>query len=408
MDSGVDYRRQAEWWEVMARVAEAVAARRDFGEILAVCDKTIAPLVQFDAIGLFELRGGEGRVIAALVDGQPLATRGLGLGGLERVIDELTQRRTISVADLRERFPAEHVLSQSEMRSLLLVPLTSGGELVGVLGAARRKLSPFAPADGELMERVGVHMAHAISNGRAHLRSQELASLKERLSLLLVHDLKNPLSIVKVNLDLLAEDGGFGPEERREILDEAINATDRLLTMIVDLIEISRAEENGLQLQLVEADLAQLLSAVVMRHRALARVRSVSLDLDVPSSLLARFDAPYFQRVLENILGNALRYAATGGRVHVGAVELADRVVISLENDGPHIPPALQSRLFEKYGAVDSSSGQRLGNRGLGLYLCRLVVEGHGGAIGVRNLDGTGVRFEITLPRGKEGAWKRP
>ncbi len=230
---------------------------------------------------------------------------------------------------------------------------------------------------------------------------EELATLKERLTMLLVHDLKNPLSIVRADLGLLAESDDLPFEERQEILHEAIGATDRLLMMIVDLLDIARAEEGRLALAKTEMNLTAMIGAVARPLRHIAARRKVTLVSQVEGTLPAQLDGPLFQRVLENIINNSLRYVPDGGRVRIGAEKrISDGTTstyVFIENNGPKIPDSLVSRLFEKYGAVENGAhNHRAGNRGLGLYFCRLVVEAHGGTLTVRNLP-EGVRFEITL-----------
>src|SRR5262249_12241742 len=150
---------------------------------------------------------------------------------------------------------------------------------------------------------------------------------------------------------------------------------------------------------LLQTPLSQVVGEVVRRHRHLAAVRQIAVELEVPAELEAHVDVKLFQRVIENILANSLRYAPDHGLVRIGGTGAGSEVTLYIENDGPAIPVAVRQRLFEKYGQIDiQESRQRFENRGLGLYFCRLVIEAHGGAITATDRDGGGARFEIRLP----------
>jgi two-component system sensor histidine kinase KdpD len=251
-----------------------------------------------------------------------------------------------------------------------------------------------------LLEALGPHLAHAIANVRAQLRADELAMLKERMSLLLVHDLKNPLTIVKVNLDMLDDPESLSPVERAEVVADARAATQRLLGMVVDLLDIGRAEENQLFLERRPTVLAPLIEDVLERFRRSAALRSVDLLRQLAPGLVLDVDPKLLLRVIENILSNALRYTPECGEIRVAATADERQVQLAIENNGPPIPETQRAHLFEKYGQLQGRGARY--NRGLGLYLCRLVVELHGGSIAAADRSAGGVRFEIRLPRARD------
>ncbi|OGQ13634.1 MAG: hypothetical protein A2138_23545 [Deltaproteobacteria bacterium RBG_16_71_12] len=108
------------------------------------------------------------------------------------------------------------------------------------------------------------------------------------------------------------------------------------------------------------------------------------------------FDPSLVMRVVQNLLGNAARYVGRRGVVEVAVRAVDDACVVTVGNDGPAIPKDQQATLFDQFGQV--TDGQTVGNRGLGLYFCRLVAERHRGTITVRDRDGGGVCFDVALP----------
>ena len=400
-----DYRRQARRWEIAARVAEAVASSRDYGPILNAFRVAVAGEIGCDVGAFVEVKEGEGVVVSSFRDGAPPLPLDLRVRQPGLLYEPLSTSRTTVIDDLR-RSPivSDQSLADAGFRSAVTVPVLSGGELVGLLLVGRSEPEPFASSDVELLETIGGHLAHAITNVQAHVQESEVATLKERLSQLLVHDLKNPLSIIKVDVNLLRESDDLEAGERMEILDEALAATDRLLAMIGDLLEIGRAEDGRLTVQPIETSLSSLFEEVGRRHRRTAQARGITLAVDSSASIDAKIDRNLFMRVLENIINNSLRYTPPRGVIRLGCSNDGRRTLLFVENNGPSIPIRLRSRLFSKYGSIDSShntpSGEpRYGARGLGLYLCRLVVEAHDGTIDVGDREGGGVRFEIALPR---------
>src|SRR5262249_3064600 len=150
-----------------------------------------------------------------------------------------------------------------------------------------------------------------------------------------------PLSVVKTNLELLNQDADINAAERAEMVADALAATDRLLGMIMDLLDISRSEDGRLSLDRVKTRLSEAASEVVRRHRHLAAVRQIAVELEVSAELEARLDVKLFQRVIENILTNSLRYAPDHGLVRIGGAGAGREVTLYIENDGPAIPVAV-------------------------------------------------------------------
>jgi signal transduction histidine kinase len=277
-----------------------------------------------------------------------------------------------------------------------LVPLKSRGQLFGMLHYVRPG-GTISDAELRLISRAAPFCASNLAVDRLLRQVGDAQTLEGRLQLLIVHDLKNPLSIVKINLALLLEEPDFDPAEREELVTESLGATDRLLVMLDDLAIIRRAEVAGMTLDVQELELRELLEPAAARAVKWGQSRGVTIAVPTMTGL-TRVDMPLTTRAVENILTNAVRYSPDRGEVRVEVMRQATHWRIIIENDGPAIPEKQIPALFEKYGQVDVGSGQRYGGRGLGLYMCRLVVEAHGGTVRVTNRGEVGVRFELTLP----------
>lgn len=224
-------------------------------------------------------------------------------------------------------------------------------------------------------------------------------NVSEEISAAIVHDLKNPLATL-LQYAALAEaqlqEAGAAPQvlaDLRLVGDEGR----RLAKLIGDLLLVHRLERGGLTLRREQVPLAVLLERVAEAHRPRARQRGVTIQVAVEAGLAASLDSELAQRLLENLVTNALRHVGEGDRVELSAEGFEDGVVLAVRNSGLPIGPEARAKLFEKY----ATKGRReWHNAGLGLYLCRLVAEAHRGVMQLVDRKGWSVSFEALLRGG--------
>ncbi len=268
--------------------------------------------------------------------------------------------------------------------------------------AILRDISARKSAEQALAEATAAQKA-ALERDNARL--VELTTMRQRMSGLLVHDLRNPISVIQTNLDYAAEKFQISEREWPEVLGDMQAAIRRILGMLKDLVDIGRAEEGRLHLERQPAVLGELLRLAVDPLRALAIEGKVSIVEELRPGCDAFIDSGLIERVMGNLLANGLRYSPAHKPLRVSLERVEPYYVIAVENQGPRIAPESRQSLFERYGQVSEG---RPGTRGLGLYFCRLVVEAHGGTI--RIVDGAneiGVRFEVRLPILADGKGER-
>lgn len=226
--------------------------------------------------------------------------------------------------------------------------------------------------------------------------------LKETLATLLVHDLKSPLASVLANVDFvrLKTEGHPNPDVLAALDDAKAGAT-RLGRMIHDLLDVTRLETGTFPLDRRRVDTADVLRSAVRRAEANARVYRVRIAAGPCAGGEAMLDEPAVQRILDNLLDNAVRYTPKGQEIRVDVVEEGDDVVFVIENDGPAIPAELRERIFEKFVQVDADRHRRAGtNQGLGLTFVRMAARAHGGDVTVSAGAGDqGTTFRVRLPR---------
>jgi two-component system, OmpR family, sensor kinase len=238
---------------------------------------------------------------------------------------------------------------------------------------------------------------------RKNAELTRLNDLKNQFLGFASHDLRNPLEVVLTYSDFLLEDAApvLNPEQT-EFVRTIRSSSEQMLRLVEELLDVSRIEAGRLDLDLAPVDLGALIRSHAGRSRVLAAKKGIEIDLEIPGDLpLLRLDAGKIEQVLDNLIGNAVKFSPPDSRVVVrvareGGREL-DRVVISVRDHGPGIPADLLDRLFEPF-----TRGRQRGTKGagLGLAIVKSILAGHGGDIRVESEPGRGATFHAVLPLG--------
>ncbi|MBI4510702.1 MAG: response regulator [Deltaproteobacteria bacterium] len=256
---------------------------------------------------------------------------------------------------------------------------------------------------GELRARVGAHLVRRRQHSelrRANEKLRDAQRLKEDLAALLVHDLRNPLSTLRGNLELLDGELSTALPLVRDVLTDCRELADRALGMVGGLLDVAQLEEGLLHAEPVEVVLAVFLPSCARYRRLDLEARRLRLDIRVvPEDLRAVFDPDLLGRLVENLIDNALRYAPTSGCVCMSAERQGDDLVVSVGNNGPPIPVEERERIFGKWYRIEARRAGARANRGLGLYFCKLAAEAHGGRIDVEETPEFPTLFVLRIPQ---------
>jgi len=233
-----------------------------------------------------------------------------------------------------------------------------------------------------------------------HFSGQEglerMQRAKKQLTDMIVHDLQNPLTGIISALQTLHGYADGGPD--KEVLEEALLRCDDLSIMIMNVLQVSRAETGSLQTYIENLDLVQIARGVAEEFRRTAEREGRSIELEGPPSIPLRTDQTLVRRILQNLVRNALRHTPKGTRVVVRLGVEADRARVSVIDDGPGIPPEIQSKLFEPFAAAAlRGSGLRV-DTGLGLPSCRVLAKALGAELAVSSDGIRGSSFILALP----------
>jgi len=226
-----------------------------------------------------------------------------------------------------------------------------------------------------------------------------LARMRDDLTHMTVHDLRNPLASQRMAIELL---GSEIPEESRPFLEVMENNTAKMLTLVDNLLDISRLETHQMPLNYEQVLVSELIEAALAQQQGLAADKEITLAGQVADGVPAAWiDRTLIERVFQNLLGNAVKFTPHQGLIRVTADADPDSfdewIIFFVYNTGEGIPPDLQERLFDKF----TTGTQEGRGSGLGLAFCKMVIEAHGGRIWVKSTLGQDATFIFTLPATK-------
>jgi signal transduction histidine kinase len=236
-------------------------------------------------------------------------------------------------------------------------------------------------------------------------RLQEADELKSRFLANVSHELRTPLTLIRGPVERRLS---TAPEtdERRDL--ELVQRNARVLERRVDdLLDLARFEGGEAQLEPRSVDLSALVRETAARFAGLARERDVALELDIPDATPATVDPDKMERILDNLVTNAFKYAPDGGTIRIGLGNAVDHgdpaVALTVEDDGPGIPERERERVFDRFRQVEDPAYDRGAGSGLGLAIVREFALLHGGSVGVADSPLGGALLEVVLPAGPAG-----
>jgi two-component system, NtrC family, sensor kinase len=298
-------------------------------------------------------------------------------------------------------------LIQSGVRAVLAVPMIHQEQLIGCLGVTRNRPGDFPPETIDLLRTFATQSALAIQNARLFReiedKSRQLEVASQHKSEFLAnmsHELRTPLNAI-IGFSEVLTDRMFGElnEKQEEYLKDIYASGTHLLSLINDILDLSKIEAGRMELELTDFHLPTALDNALTLVRERAARRSITLNISIDERLgEVRADERKIRQVVLNLLSNAIKFTPEGGRIEIAAAEPKDgSVEVSVSDTGIGIAPEDQEAVFEEFRQVGTAQKKAEGT-GLGLTLCRKFIELHGGRIWVKSQVGQGSTFTFTIP----------
>ncbi|GGJ96028.1 ATP-binding protein [Pseudomonas matsuisoli] len=373
----------------MSPIAELSSLSRRFGVMASA-------LQQFNETNIAALKGGQRRLQAVLDcidDGLLIVARD---GTLEHA--NPVAERQLGWDTERIGVPLGEALAHPELDEAVRLVLAGQSredpqeDLALEIGGEQRllawRLIPFGQPNVEVEGAVMV--LRDVTDQRAFER------VRNEFVLRASHELRTPVTGMHMAFGLLRERLHFQPDAREQDLIETVDEEmRRLVRLINDLLNFSRYQTGQQKLELSACSPSELLQETLARFEASAAEHGTELKLEIEDNLpLLNLDRTQMERVLDNLVTNALRHTTRGGHICLQARRHTDRVIISVEDNGEGIPYSQQARIFEPFVQV----GRKKGGAGLGLALCKEITRLHGGRIGIHSRVEHGTIVYMALP----------
>jgi PAS domain S-box-containing protein len=293
----------------------------------------------------------------------------------------------------------------------MIVPIVGQDQTLGVLEFEENELGqPWSEDDRALVEAVAKDLALVLLDVRSRQLTQkaleemqEADRLKSQFLANISHELRTPLnSIIGFSHVILQGIDGPVTETQNQDLSAIYNAGQHLLGLINNILDVTRIEAGKMELTLSDVDLKETIISVMATAGGLVKNKPIELITDIPDDLpIIKADSIRIRQILLNLVSNATKFTAKG-QIGVSARVIkpgtSHQIVIAVFDTGPGIAPEDQEKIFEPFSQVDSAAVRRSGGSGLGLSICRYLVELHGGRIWVDSILGEGSTFAFTLP----------
>ena len=398
--------RRADVLEAANRCARALSSSLELDQAFEAFIREVRGLVPFDRMAIVLGEEGTAQVMAVAGVG---AEQVLPPGSARPITGTLLEEilRTGQPAYRRDMqqpgYPEEERFRELGLRSRFVTPLFIGASTIGMLSLVRREPNAFNEEEMELVGLLGRLVASTVQNIRAYEAERKTVEELRRLSTLradfvslVSHELRTPMAAVIGSARTLQQRWReLTVDQRESFLELIAGETNRLATLINDVLDTSRIDAGTFTFRFSDVDLGELVRDSV----AAADVGSdeVALRADVQGPLpVVRGDAERLRQVLMNLLDNAIKYSPAGDEVHVRAYAEDGRARIDVRDRGPGIAREDQRLIFEKFGRV--TTGNTRPGTGLGLFIARSIAEAHGGSLEVASAPQRGAVFTLELP----------
>ena len=379
--------------EHVQAVTDAALAHLEVNELLHVLLPRIRDILRTDtcAVLLLDEQTQELVARAALGIEEEVGVRiPLGAGFAGRVAAEGRPM----IIDVDEYQVYNPILRQKHLKSMLGVPLLVRGESLGVLHVGTLTKRQFTRDEVELLQLVAERVAIAIERAQVHEELIQLDQLKLNFVAIASHELRTPATSVYGVLKTLVERGPqLDDELREELLRVGVEQGERLRRLLEELLDLSRLDARAIIVEPRPVVLKAALTDVIQG------ATSDEVELDIPDDLAAVVDPLVLERVVTNLVANAVRYGSPP--IRIAAYQRDRHLRVSVEDAGPGVPKELEGRIFDRFARGE---GGETGH-GLGLAIARAYAQAHGGDLVYDSRPG-GARFELLIPQERNGVSK--
>lgn len=289
---------------------------------------------------------------------------------------------------------------------LLALGVSAGIAILGISTVHFQLFKPLNDMTRELQARQADLEERNRRLEEANAKLRELDEWREKMTHMVIHDLKSPLSVISVVLDDFSNSlSSYMDVTQHQLLYSALISAHRIQSLAGSMLDVHRLEEDRLPVNPVPFDLTSVIDDCIQAANPLLSLYKITVNVEAPTTAPQAYADPAITaRVIENLIDNAVKFSPSPGRVAIRVCAGSDELRFSISDTGPGIPPAHQQRIFEKFFKTTPESQDTRSGVGLGLAFCKLALEAQGGRIWVESDGHSGTTFHFTLPTWKEPA----
>jgi len=398
--------------ELRRRVDEATRRIRSLYEVgkeitsSLHLDRTLRLILQHGV----ELTGGHRGIVFLLHEetGQLSAELSQGLDegseGWRNLVAQIVEPNEKSLA-LREPVQAEFVGDSALASWVLVVPLLQEGEAIGTVAVLSDRPDRFSDDDQDLLVNFASQASIAIRNASVYGKIRDLDRMKSEFVAVVSHEVRTPLTAIKATLEILGDEKYFPADAGQlEMIQICQANVSRLELLINDILDFSKLESSKLSTNFEPTAMSSLVERVLLDIGNLAGPKRIRLESSVRRDLpMIEIDSLRVAQVLVNLIANAIKFSPEGSTVDIAAEPEGEGLTVRIRDRGIGITPEDLPKLFTKFHQLNSSTTRSAGGTGLGLVICKGIVEEHGGKIWVESSPGAGSCFSVWLPRVHSG-----
>jgi signal transduction histidine kinase len=392
--------------QTLYNVTRAASSTLHLEEVLQVITQSAAEAMQVKACALM-LAGDDSPLVntvaASGLSESFLSARRAYINQIHYISETLSSGQPTIVTDTSQeaRLLNPEALNTEGIASILCVPLSIRGKAEGVICVYSGSPDHFISRDAEFLSALANAGATAIDNARAYEALEIADRAKSDFVRMVTHEFRSPLSAVQSMMRLL-ELGVVGPltEKQQDLVERSQRRIAILLSMVGDLLELAAGKMEMLQSEKTDVNLSQIIAKVTELMQTRAQEKGIIYHLEMAEEplVLAGFEDG-LERVLMNLVSNAVKYTPEGGAVEVNAWGNDDQIQLVVSDTGIGIPEDALPRIFTEFYRAKNAKAMEVEGTGLGLVIARDVIEQHGGNISVESVVGQGTTFSVSLPQ---------
>jgi signal transduction histidine kinase len=394
----------------LAKITERINAGVLLDEVLDQIYDAFRPIIPYDRIG-FSLLDDDGKMVRAYWARSESPVMYIKKGYAARLegssLQSILETGEPRILNDLEEYLIEHPKSESTgtilkegVRSSLTCPLIAMGKPIGFMFFSSQQSNTYRDVHTALFLQIAGQLSVIVEKARLYQQLVELNELKNKFLGMAAHDLRNPLATIKMSTEMLVrEEFGPIPEVAKSFMTDCIRSCASMFTLVNDLLNVSAIEAGHLTLRCQDVELIQFLQSSVKANRHLADRKSITIHfLPGFNEKVVHIDPDRLKQVMDNLLSNAVKYSEAGRSVHLSAVIAGRNIEIQVQDEGQGIAEGDMHKLFKDFGKTNTRPTAGEESTGLGLAICKRIVEAHGGSIWATSEYGKGSTFAFTIP----------